>query len=81
MTSLLPDVVLIDISGDPRDGIEVIAGIKGHPEFRRLPVIVVTDEELRSSQEEILNTLNIPVLTKPWDESTLTQCLAGVFLG
>ena len=81
MSSLLPDVVLIDISGDPREGIEVIAGIKGHQDFRRLPVVVVTDEELRSSQEEILNTLNIPVLTKPWDEGTLTQCLAGVFLG
>ncbi len=81
MTALLPDVVLIDISSDPRDGIEVIAGIKGHSDFRKLPVIVVADEVLRSSQEEILNTLNIPVLTKPWDESTLAQCLAGVFLG
>lgn len=81
MSALLPDVVLIDISGDPRDGIEVIAGIKGHPDFRHLPVVVVTDEMLKSSQEEILNTLNIPVLTKPWDESTLTQCVAGVFLG
>jgi CheY-like chemotaxis protein len=81
MQRVQPDVILIDISGDPHDGIEVIAIIKGDSLYRKLPVIVVTDDELRSSQEEILNTLNIPVLTKPWDESTLTQCLAGVFLG
>ncbi len=76
-----PDVLMLDLSEDTAGKIERIAEIKGDNDLRRLPIIVVISEQLRSSQEEILNTLNIPILTNPWDESTLTQCLAGVFLG
>ncbi|MCK5528910.1 MAG: hybrid sensor histidine kinase/response regulator [Kiritimatiellae bacterium] len=81
INSAQPDVIVIDVSGAPDDLVAIIAGVKGRTDFRKTPVIVLTDTALRSSQEEILNTLNIPVLTKPLDESTLLQCLAGVFLG
>ena len=42
-----PAVVLLDIKLPKVDGLEVLAAIKGHPEGRRVPVVVLT-----SSREE-----------------------------
>jgi CheY-like chemotaxis protein len=40
-----PDLVLLDLNLPRRDGREVLAEVKGDPELRRIPVVVLTTSE------------------------------------
>jgi CheY-like chemotaxis protein len=37
-----PSVILLDLKLPRVDGLEVLRQLKGHPEFRRIPVVVLT---------------------------------------
>lgn len=41
-SSPVPDFILLDLNMPKRDGREVLREIKQHPEFRKIPVIVLT---------------------------------------
>jgi CheY-like chemotaxis protein len=66
-TAPRPDLVLLDLHLPKKDGREVLADIKGDPELRRIPVVMMTrcDDE-----KEILAAYNLHVncyVTKPVD--------------
>ena len=46
-----PDLVLLDLNLPRRDGREVLRDIKGDPELRRIPVVVLTTSE---ADEDVL---------------------------
>jgi CheY-like chemotaxis protein len=50
-----PDLVLLDLNLPRRDGREVLREIKGDPELRRMPVVVLTtsnaDEDVHASYD------------------------------
>ena len=46
-----PDLVLLDLNLPRRNGREVLGDIKGDPELRRVPVVVLTTSE---SEEDVL---------------------------
>ena len=50
-----PDLVLLDLNLPRRDGREVLRDIKGDPDLRRVPVVVLTtseaDEDVRASYD------------------------------
>ncbi|MGZ4906499.1 MAG: response regulator [Halobacteriota archaeon] len=62
-----PDLVLLDLNLPQKDGREVLAEIKGDPELKRLPVIVLTtsaaEEDICSTYEHYVNCY----ITKPVD--------------
>ena len=49
-----PDIVLLDLMMPVMDGFQLLAALRATPEFRELPVIVVTARELSPGEQEEL---------------------------
>ena len=63
----LPNLILLDLNLPKKDGREVLAEIKGDPELRHIPVVIMT---ISNSEEDIVNTYNLHAncyITKPID--------------
>ena len=70
-----PDVILLDLNLPRKDGRKVLAEIKGDPELKRIPVVVITSS---SSEEDVLRSYNLHAncyISKPVD---LEQFMAVV---
>ena len=62
-----PDLVLLDLNLPRKDGREVLAEIKGDPELRSIPVVVLTTSK---AEEDILRSYDLHAnayVTKPVD--------------
>ena len=62
-----PDVILLDLNLPRKGGREVLAEIKGDPNLRRIPVVVLT---VSKAEEDILRTYDLNAncyITKPLD--------------
>jgi CheY-like chemotaxis protein len=60
-----PDIVLLDLNLPGKDGREVLRDMKGDPDLRRIPVVVLTTS---SADEDVLKAYNLHAnayLTKP----------------
>jgi len=60
-----PGVILLDLNMPKKDGRETLREIKSNPEFRQIPVVVLTTSK---AEEDILRTYNLGVnsfITKP----------------
>ncbi|MBW8065862.1 response regulator [Ferrovum sp.] len=60
-----PDVILLDLNLPKIDGREVLATIKSTPEFKRIPVVVISSSE---AEADILRSYDLHVncyVTKP----------------
>lgn len=51
-----PDLVLLDLNLPRRDGREVLRELKGDPELRRIPVVVLTTSE---AEEDVLASYDL----------------------
>ncbi len=61
----LPGLILLDLNMPRMDGREALAEIKGHPELRRIPVVVLTTSK---AEEDIYRTYDLGVnsfISKP----------------
>ncbi len=62
-----PDVMMLDLNLPRKDGREVLAELKGDPELRRIPVIVLTTS---SADQDVLRSYDLNAncyITKPID--------------
>lgn len=62
-----PDLILLDLNLPKKDGREVLGEIKGDPEMRSIPVVVLTTS---NAEQDILNSYNLHVncyINKPVD--------------
>ncbi len=62
-----PDLILLDLNVPRMDGRQVLAEIKGDPDLRRIPVVVLTTSK---AEEDILRTYDLNAncyITKPVD--------------
>jgi chemotaxis family two-component system response regulator Rcp1 len=60
-----PDLILLDLNLPKKDGREVLAEIKGDPDLRRIPVVILT---ISQDEEDILRSYNLHAncyITKP----------------
>ncbi len=73
-----PDLILLDLNLPGKDGREVLGEIKGHPEFTKIPVVVMTSSE---AEEDIvrsyLSHANCYV-TKPVDLKQFLRVVASI---
>ena len=62
-----PDLMLLDLNLPRMDGREVLAAVKGDPELRQIPIVVLTTSE---SEEDVLRSYELHAnayVTKPVD--------------
>lgn len=62
-----PDLILLDLNLPKKDGREVLEEIKGDPELRQIPVVILTTSE---AEPDILKTYDLHAncyITKPVD--------------
>lgn len=73
-----PDLVLLDLNLPKRNGQEVLAEIKQHPELRRIPVVVLTTSK---AEEDILRSYDLHAncyVTKPVDLSQFMDVVQSI---
>jgi chemotaxis family two-component system response regulator Rcp1 len=62
-----PHLILLDLNLPKKDGREVLAEIKGDPELRRIPIVILTTSK---AEEDIIKTYDLHAncyITKPVD--------------
>lgn len=72
-----PDLVLLDLNMPRKDGWDVLAELKEHPELARIPVIVLTSSE---AEEDIVRSYDLQAnayLTKPVDFQGFLEIVHG----
>lgn len=62
-----PDLVLLDLNLPRVDGLEVLEDVKGDPELRSIPVVVLTGSEAEEDILESYDRHTNAYLTKPID--------------
>jgi len=70
-----PDIILLDLNLPRKDGREVLAEIKGNPDLRRIPVIVLTSSK---AEQDIINAYDLHAncyIRKPINLNEFTQML------
>ncbi len=68
-----PSLILLDLNMPRKDGREALKEIKAHPEFRRIPIVVLTTSK---AEEDILRTYDLGVnsyITKPVTFKSLVE--------
>jgi signal transduction histidine kinase/DNA-binding response OmpR family regulator/HAMP domain-containing protein len=59
-----PDVIILDLMMPEMDGFQLVAALQGHPQWRRIPVVVVTALDLSAEDHARLNSGVQSVLLK-----------------
>ena len=73
-----PDLILLDLNLPKKDGREVLAEIKGDPDLKRIPVVVLT---VSKAEEDIMITYNLHgncYITKPLDFDQFVQVVKAI---
>jgi CheY-like chemotaxis protein len=74
----LPKVILLDLKLPKVDGLEVLRVIKGDPQLRKIPVVVLTSSR---EEKDIVNSYDLGVnsyIQKPVDFQQFTEAIAQV---
>ena len=73
-----PDLILLDLNLPKKNGTEVLAEIKEHSDFKRIPVVVMT---ISKAEEDILKSYNLHAncyITKPVDLKQFMQVVKQI---
>jgi CheY-like chemotaxis protein len=73
-----PGLILLDLNMPRKDGREALAEIKGDPELRKIPVVVLTTS---SAEEDVLRTYGLGVnsyITKPVTFQRLAEVMKAL---
>ena len=73
-----PDLIILDLNLPRKDGREVLAEIKEHKNFKRIPIVILTISE---AEEDILKTYQLHAncfITKPVDINQFIKVVKSV---
>jgi two-component system, chemotaxis family, response regulator Rcp1 len=73
-----PDLILLDLNLPRMDGNQFLASVKSDPEFRRIPVVVLTTS---ADQKDVLRTYDLHAncyITKPVDLSAFGDIVQAI---
>ena len=73
-----PDLILLDLNLPKKNGREVLAEIKEHPNLRRIPVVILT---VSQAEEDVLRTYDLHAncyVTKPVDLEQFIKVVASI---
>jgi CheY-like chemotaxis protein len=75
-----PDLVLLDIMMPRMNGYEVCEKIKGNPETKKIPVVMLTVKAMGEDVEKALQKKADWYISKPFDDKYLLKKIRG-FIG
>jgi len=78
ITKSVPDVILLDVMLPDGDGFEILAGMRRHPTFTLIPVIMLT---AKTEAEDIQRGLSLGAdayITKPYSKEVLADTVRQV---
>ena len=73
-----PDLVLLDLNLPKKDGREVLAAIKGDPNLKTIPVVILTTSQ---AEEDVIRAYNLNCncyVTKPVDFDQFTRIVQTI---
>jgi len=73
-----PDLILLDLNLPKKNGREVLAEIKEHPNLRRIPVVILT---VSQAEEDVLRTYDLHAncyVTKPVDLEQFIKVVGSI---
>jgi len=73
-----PDLILLDLNLPKKDGRQVLAEIKSHPELKRIPVVILTTSQ---AEEDVVRSYNLHAncyITKPIDLNQFLHVVRSV---
>jgi CheY-like chemotaxis protein len=73
-----PDLVLLDLHLPRMGGMEVLAEIKAHPDWKRIPVVIMTNS---SAEKDVLSAYDRHAncfITKPVDEDKFLEAVRSI---
>ena len=73
-----PDLILLDLNLPKKDGREVLAEIKGDPDLRRIPVVVLTTSKEEEDRLEVYDLNANCYITKPVDFAQFTEIVKSI---
>lgn len=73
-----PDVVLLDLNLPRKDGLDVLADIKGDPARKRLPVLMLTSSTAAEDVQRCYEHHANAYLTKPIDPGEFVRMIESV---
>jgi CheY-like chemotaxis protein len=73
-----PDLILLDLNLPRRDGRQVLEEVKGDPDLRRIPIVVLTTSE---AEEDVLRSYDLHAnayVTKPVDFDRFVEVIRQI---
>jgi chemosensory pili system protein ChpA (sensor histidine kinase/response regulator) len=71
----LPDLILVDIEMPRMDGYELIATLKGHEEYRNIPLVILTSRAGEKHRRKALELGASEYIVKPYQDETLLNII------
>ena len=68
-----PDLILLDLDLPEMSGIEVTRRLKGDPEFREIPIVIVTASVMKRERTQALDAGADHFVEKPFDIAELRR--------
>ena len=75
-----PDIIFLDINLPGVDGFEIMAYLRREPDFRYVPVVVITSDDQPETAKKARRTGALLVMVKPVTIESLEQVLQRVNL-
>lgn len=70
---LLPSLIILDLNMPRLNGLETLAYLRAHPQYRTTPIAILTTSAARSDQQQAQELGANIFITKPIDGATLGQ--------
>ena len=75
----LPDLVLLDLKLPLKSGLEVLGWIRSQPQFKDLPVVILSSSEQASDMEKAIDVGASAYFVKPLSVMQLQKQLAEIY--
>jgi chemosensory pili system protein ChpA (sensor histidine kinase/response regulator) len=74
-STVLPDAILVDIEMPRMDGYELMATLRAHPAYRRIPLIVLTSRAGDKHRQKAFSVGATDYVVKPYQEARLVSTI------
>lgn len=72
------DLIMTDINMPDINGLEIVSFVKGHSQYKNIPMIIVSTEQSDEDIQKGLDLGAVAYLTKPFDPEKLKETVLSV---